>query len=230
MPDRRAPRARRQLRALAAASLLPLLVACAQPLEPAYDQKIVDNLEALTFDTAALFERLRTAPGPAGLPARDEAYIDLAARAATIRLLADARPLPEGFLSDLLDAAAERAAAATGGDAGDYANATSAFMEDYLTDLRDLAEADREAASGLAPQVDRFQSQRRAYLRAIEVYEQAYERWIGGRAPAPPRPPEPPTPPEGGMNPITLEALELSITDILRDALFYEREVLNRAR
>ena len=88
------------LRRLAAALLLPLLLAaCAQPLEPAYDQKIVDNLETLTFATAALFERLKTDPGPAGLPAREDANIDLAARAATIPLLAAARPLPEGFLS-----------------------------------------------------------------------------------------------------------------------------------
>lgn len=170
---------------------MALLAACAIRIEPPQDARLIAELEALALDTQTLFAGGESF-SPDALEGREEIYARLAARAAAIRLLAEARPAPSGPISDHIRAATQPAedrivemigrAPDGGGEGGrDLSNATAAFMTDYLGALERLRARDRAAE---AP----------------------------------------------GLPSSTTEIARLALEDALRDALFYERTILNRSR
>jgi len=180
-------------RGLAARTLLSviamaLLAACAIRIEPPQDSRLIAELEALALDTQTLFANGESF-APETLPEREATYSRLIARAAAIRLLAEARPTPSGPISDRIRAATQpaedRIAEMIGRmpneeGARDHSNATAAFMADYLGALERLRGRDRAAKAGLPDSVPAI--------------------------------------------------ARLALEDALRDALFYERAILDRSR
>ena len=186
MPDfRRRVRAARTCLSVIA---LTILAACAIRIEPAQDPRLIAELEALALDTQTLFAEAGEFSAN-GQDARDPVYARLSARAAAIRLFAEARPAPSGPVSDRIRGATQPAEdriveligrAPSGQGDRDLSNATAAFMSDYLDTLDRLQRRDR-ASEGRLPES------------------------------------------------IVLLA-RMGLEDALRDALFYERAILNRDR
>ena len=139
---------------LAIIYLFATLAACSVTLEPEYNERIVAEVESLTADTQLLFASIAHGIPATGYEERKITYIALAAKAATIKLYAEARPAPSGkvpsFFRNWFGAATPASVAPSSGDRDAaldteerYANATGDFMVDYLRNLEKLAKRDR---------------------------------------------------------------------------------------
>jgi tetratricopeptide (TPR) repeat protein len=221
------------------------LASCTVQLEPAYNEKIVEELETLTMETEALFAQITDGVPATGYEKRENTYAALATRAATIKLYAESRPAPSGkiadFFSNLFAPATppgigEPAATAeddrkTGSIEEDrYANATAGYMEDYLRNLKRLADRDRKNVESILGSLGSFEAAQKAYQAALEQYTKAYADWVTGRGPKPSALQPEPVAPTGSVSANFVERRRIVMEDILRDALFYERDVLNRNR
>lgn len=223
--------------------LLFLTIACTVALEPAYDEKIVAELEALVAETQSLFANIPEGIPPQGYEERKNTYESLAARAATIKLYAEARPAPSGrlsnFFGNLFSPAPPNDVSVIGGDsdrasalsdADPYANATSGFMSDFLRNLKSLSDKDRENVAEVVGSLDNYEAAQAAYLSELERYRESYAAWIAGRGPRPDDLRSAPSAPTGSVSSNFVARRREVIEDILRDALFYERDILNRNR
>lgn len=228
---------RRWGRGLAALIVLAALTACSLGREPAYDAALAGEVTALTAGTLRLFQDLT--PGAAKTHAdREPRYRDLSGRAETVRLMAQARgsaAAPGGLAlhlaalgarlpqaADIAPQAAERLA--------DYAEATPAYMEDYLRNLAALEDHDRAATGDAAGRIAAYQTALAAHETAMQAYLDAFRQWQAGSGPRPDQPAPPPRAPVLGLNPIQVALRRTALEDILRDALVYERDILNRNR
>lgn len=229
---------RRWGRGLAALAALGLVAACAYGREPAYDAAIAVELTRLTAGTQDLFQDLAAA-APATFEGRAGRYRDLAAKAETVRLMAEARgsaALPPTGLAGLIarrsaglpqlpDAVPEVA-----GRLVEYRDATPAYMADYLRNLGLLAAQDRAATGDAAERIAAYEAALDAHRRSMEAYLDAFRAWQAGAGPRPAEPPTAPAAPVTGLDPIHVALRRTAIEDILRDALIYERDILNRNR
>ncbi|MCH8166710.1 MAG: hypothetical protein IIC03_02100, partial [Proteobacteria bacterium] len=129
-------------RGLAALAALTALAACTIGREPAYDAAVAAEVTELTAGTLRLFQDF--APGASGTHAdREPRYRALAARAATVRLMAQARGSAAPASGLMLRLArlgaglslAEEIAPAGAERLAEYQDATPAYMEDYLRNL-----------------------------------------------------------------------------------------------
>jgi hypothetical protein len=75
---------------------------CSVALEPAFNETIVSEVEVLTSETELMFESIPNGIPSIGYEFQKEKYAALAARAATIKLYAEARPAPSGRVSETL--------------------------------------------------------------------------------------------------------------------------------
>ena len=215
--------------------------ACATVSEPAYDPTLVSELTELARETATLFRALEKREG-GGFPGREQFYDSLSARAETIRLLAEARPsaTPAGARLPAAERLAVGASAAgaslverAGPDARErleqYNNATAGYMRDYLRNLALLERKDRDAGeNGRA--VAAFQAGLEAHERSVAAYLDAFRAWQSGTGPQPEPPGPAPSLTVTGLTDGQLALRRAAIVDILRDALIYERDILNRSR
>jgi|GEM_PF-2059486 hypothetical protein len=222
------------------------LGACTIALEPAFNQAIVDEVETLAKESESFFVTIEDGIPLSGFAARSKVYEALTARAATIRLYAEARPAPEGRLPGLFNrlfAAATPPGLAAAPDAADgdrgaslasagerYANATSGFMDDYLRNLKKLRDRDAEAVAAWVGDAASFEAAEVAYAKALQDYIEKYQAWLSNRGPRPNDLGKRPQVPQGGVSRTQVALRVLVMRDVLRDALFYERDVLNRNR
>lgn len=222
---------------LAALAALTALSACTLGREPAYDAALAGEVTALTADTLRLFQELE--PGAAGTYAdRAPRYRAVAARAETVRLMAQSRgsAAPAGGLAlraarlgtslslveEISPDAAERL--------DEYRDATPAYMADYLRNLALLEAHDRAATGDAAARNRAYESALAAHRLEMEAYLEAFRLWQAGTGRQPAQPAPPPKPPIQGLDPIQVALRVTAIEDILRDALIYERDILNRDR
>ncbi|MGO1118143.1 hypothetical protein ACTL6U_05540 [Rhodovibrionaceae bacterium A322] len=222
--------------------LLVVLTGCTVALEPPHDKEILAEVEALTKDTQMLFAKLGQENPATGYADRKDLYLSLEARARTIKLYANARPSPSGRVVDFFSssasavpapsvAAAESSGRTTGSPEGErYGKATVGYMDDYLSNLARLSARDREEARKLGGDIESFEAEQAAYLEALETYRLAYLDWINGQGSKPAPLAAAPVAPKGGLSRNFIERRQLVLEDILLDALFYEREILNRNR
>lgn len=229
-------------RALAALVLLGLSAACTYGREPAYDAAMAGELTRLTAGTQELFQALAAVP-PGTYEGRQEQYRGLAARAETIRLMAEARG-SAAAPSGLAGVIARRAAALpelSGGMQGaavqdaaarleEYREATPAYMADYLRNLGKLEADDRATAGDASGRIAAYRSALEAHGRAMEAYLAAFRAWQDGAGSRPAEPVPAPQAPATGLDPVQVALRRTAIEDILRDALIYERDILNRSR
>ena len=75
-----------------------------------------------------------------------------------------------------------------------------------------------------------FEAAQQAYQIALEEYQQAYANWVTGTGPKPDDLEGAPAPPADSVSAGFVERRRLVMDDILRDTLFYERDILNRNR
>jgi hypothetical protein len=224
-------------RGLAALIALAALCACSLGREPAYDAALAGEVTALTAGTLRLFQDLT--PGAAKTYAdREPRYRDLTGRAETVRLMAQARGsavAPRGLALRLATLGARLPQAAdiapqAGERLADYAEATPAYMEDYLRNLTVLEDHDRAATGGRAERVAAYQAALAAHETDMQAYLDAFRQWQAGRGPHPDQPAAPPQAPALGLDPVLVALRRTVLEDILRDALVYERDILNRNR
>ena len=232
---------------LAAALLIGLMLgACTVALEPAFNQKIVDEIETLTSEAEGFFAEIGNGIPIAGFDKRSKIYNALVARAATIKLYAEARPAPSGrlpsFFGRLFSAAVPAGISVMppGGD-GDravgldsegerYANATAGFMDDYLRNLKKLRDRDSTAAKKWQGETASFEAAEAAYASALQEYIRKYQAWLNNRGSRPENIQDRPQVPGHGVSKTQVLLRVEVMRDVLRDALFYERDVLNRNR
>jgi len=224
-------------RGLSALIVYALLTACTAGREPAYDAALAGEVTALTAGTLGLFQDL--GPGAAMTHAdRAPRYRELTGRAETVRLMAEARGsgvAPGGLMLRLAEFsagiaegvklppdAAERVA--------EYADATPAYMADYLRNLAALEAHDRAATGDGAARVAAYEAALAAHEAAMQAYLDAFHRWQAGAGPRPEAPAAPPQAPALGLDPTLVALRRTALEDILRDALVYERDILNRNR
>ena len=112
----------------------------------------------------------------------------------------------------------------------EYDDATAAFMADYLRNLRQLEAEDRAASGGRSERVRAYEEALAAHRREVQDYLDAFTRWQVGKGPRPEEPGPAPQAPRFGLDPARLGLRITAIEDILRDALVYERDILNRDR
>ncbi|MDH3669072.1 MAG: hypothetical protein OEN23_19325 [Paracoccaceae bacterium] len=232
---------RRWGRGFAALAALIALSACTIGREPAYDAAIAGEVTGLTAETLALFQDFR--PTPTGEHAeRAERYRALAARAETIRLMAEARSsaVPPSGLARRFAALAVRIA----GDGlplpertreiserlNEYNEATPAYMADYLRNLGALEAHDRAATGDQGGKIAAHQAALAAHRDQTAAYLDAFRLWQRGAGPQPAQPAPPPAAPRLGHDPDCIALRLTALEDILRDTLVYERDILNRAR
>ena len=223
-------------RGLVALLALMALGACTIGREPAYDAALADEVTALTAESLRLFQDL--APASAATHAdRAPRYRDLAARAETIRLMAEARGSavqPGGLVTRLARlgagaALAEEVSADAAERLAEYRDATAAYMADYLRNLRLLEERDL-AAGNRAERLAAYDAALAEHRGAVEAYLDAFRLWQAGQGPKPQQPPAAPEPPAPGLDPAQVTLRLTALEDILRDTLIYERDILNRDR
>ena len=228
-------------RGLAALAALIALTACTIGREPAYDAAIANEVTGLTAETLRLFQDF--VPQPEGEHAdRAERYRALAARAETVRLMAEARgsAVPAGGLmrratalaariapsANLLPDQAERVAERL----GEYDDATAGYMADFLRNLAGLEAHDVAATGDQASKLAAHEAALAEHRAATEAYLDAFRLWQAGAGPQPEQPPAPPAAPRLGLDPDLIGLRLIALEDILRDTLVYERDILNRAR
>lgn len=232
-----------------ALAALILLAACSYGREPAYDAAIAGELAALTAETQRLFQDL--APETAApYGGRAERYRGLLARAETVRLMAEARGIAQVPVDGLaprlarrLDAAAtviaERAstlpglgelASVTASELAEYRDATPTYMADYLRNLARLEAEDRGATGDQAARIAAYESALAAHEAEMQRYLDAFRAWQAGQGAQPAAPVSAPVAPDVGLDPLQVALRRAAIEDILRDALVYERDILNRNR
>ena len=224
-------------RGLAALAALTALAACTLGREPAYDAELAGEVTALTAGTLRLFQDF--APGATGTHAdREPRYRDLAARAETVRLMAQARGSAVPTSGLLLRVASLGASLSLAGEiapAGaerlaEYQDATPAYMKDYLRNLALLESHDRAATGDQGTKYAAYDAALASHQSAMESYLEAFRRWQAGAGPQPVPPAAPPQAPIQGLDPIQVSLRITALEDILRDALIYERDILNRNR
>jgi hypothetical protein len=232
-------------RGLAALVALTALAACTLGREPAYDAAVAGEVTGLTADTLRLFQDFSPAV-IGGTPEaeqrshadREPRYRALAARAETARLMSQARgsAVPTGGL--LLHAArlgaglslAQEIAPDGAERLAEYQDATPAYMADYLRNHALLEAHDRAATGDQSAKQAAHATALAAHKDAMEAYLDAFRLWQAGAGPQP-LPPAPPSPaPVYGLDPIQTALRIIALEDILRDALVYERDILNRNR
>ncbi len=222
---------------LAALLLLGLASACGQGREPAYDAALAGELTRLTAVTQSLFQDLAAQP-PGAFESREPRYRDLAAQADTIRLMAEARGsavLPPQGLPGLLarsGAALPQLAEGLPGTErlAEYDDATPAYMADYLRNLRKLEAEDRSATGDAVARVAAYEAALERHRQTVAAYLAAFRVWQDGAGPRPAEPGSAPRAPATALDPIQVALRRAAIEDILRDALIYERDILNRNR
>ncbi|MCH8950532.1 MAG: hypothetical protein IID49_00165 [Proteobacteria bacterium] len=224
-------------RGLAALAALTALAACTIGREPAYDAAVAAEVTELTAGTLRLFQDF--APGASGTHAdREPRYRALAARAATVRLMAQARGSAAPASGLMLRLArlgaglslAEEIAPAGAERLAEYQDATPAYMEDYLRNLAKLEAHDRAATGGQSAKLAAYDAALASHQGAMVAYLEAFRRWQEGAGPQPAPPAAPPPAPMLGLDPIQVSLRIVALEDILRDALIYERDILNRNR
>lgn len=223
-------------RGLVALLALTSLAACTIGREPAYDAELAGEVTALTAESLRLFQELR--PESAATYAdRAPRYRALAARAETIRLMAQARGSavqPGGLVTRLArlgaaSALAEEVSPEATERLAEYRDATAAYMSDYLRNLRRL-EAQDSASGNMAERVAEYEAALAEHRQAVEAYLEAFRLWQEGQGPKPDQPPAAPEPPKRGLERAQVNLRLTALEDILRDTLVYERDILNRNR
>lgn len=224
-------------RGLLALVALLLLAGCSLGREPAYDAALAGEVTELTAETLRLFQDL--APeGAKSYNERAPRYRALAARAETIRLMAQARgsAAAPGPLSRRLArlgagvALAEEISPSAAKRLDEYRDATAAYMADYLRNLRQLEAEDRAASGDREARLAAYQAALAAHRASVEAYLDAFTAWQAGNGPKPAEPGPAPAPPRFGLDPERLALRLTALEDILRDVLVYERDILNRDR
>ncbi|HUS52731.1 MAG TPA: hypothetical protein VMY41_01835 [Thermohalobaculum sp.] len=212
---------------LVALAVITAMTACTLGREPAYDAALAGEVTGLTSETLRLFQEFT--PGVTGA---------IAAHAGTVRLMAQARGSAApasglalraarlganlSFIDKISPEAVDRLAA--------YQDATPAYMADFLRNLALLEAHDRAATGELGQRFSAYEAALTSHQRATEVYLEAFRLWQAGAGPQPAQPAPPPTAPIHGLDPIQIALRITALEDILRDALIYERNILNRNR
>ena len=224
-------------RGLVALAALTALAACTLGREPAYDAALAGEVTELTAGTLRLFQDF--APGATGTHAdREPRYRTLAARAETVRLMAQARgsAVPS---SGLILRAARLGASLSLADGisaqgaerlAEYQDATPAYMTDYLRNLARLEAHDRAVTGDQSASFAAYDAALASHQSAMETYLEAFRLWQAGAGPQPEPPAAPPQAPILGLDPTQVSLRIVALEDILRDALIYERDILNRNR
>ena len=224
-------------RGLVALAALTALTACTLGREPAYDAAIAGEVTALTAGTLRLFQDL--VPGATGTHAdREPRYRALAARAETVRLMAQARGSAVPTSGLILRAArlgaslslAQEISADGAERLAEYQDATPAYMTDYLRNLARLEAHDRAATGDRGAKTAAYEAALASHQFALESYLDAFRLWQAGAGPQPVPPAAPPPAPILGLDPTQVSLRIVALEDILRDALIYERDILNRNR
>jgi hypothetical protein len=112
----------------------------------------------------------------------------------------------------------------------EYQDATPAYMKDYLRNLALLEAHDRVATGDESAKYAAYDAALASHHSAMEAYLEAFRRWQAGAGPQPVPPAAPPQAPIHGLDPIQISLRITALEDILRDALIYERDILNRNR
>ncbi|HSF96807.1 MAG TPA: hypothetical protein VLA52_17400 [Thermohalobaculum sp.] len=224
-------------RVLLTLSAFVMLSACAVGREPAYDAVLAGELTELTAETLRLFQELQP---NSGVTHDDRAprYRDLSSRAETVRLMAQARgsaAAPGPLVMRLADlganlSLAEGIPADVTARMAEYADATPAYMEDFLRNLGALEALDRAGTGNRAERQAAYEAALAAHDAEVEAYIGAFRQWqaIGGKRPE--QPGAAPQIPALGLDHAQLALRRTALEDILRDALVYERDILNRNR
>jgi len=224
-------------RGLVALAALTALAACTLGREPAYDAELAGEVTALTAGTLRLFQDF--APGATGTHAdREPRYRTLAARAETVRLMAQARGSAVPFSGLILRAArlgaslslADGISAQGAERLAEYQDATPAYMTDYLRNLARLEAHDRAVTGDQSASFAAYDAALASHQSAMETYLEAFRLWQAGAGPQPEPPAAPPRAPILGLDPTQVSLRIVALEDILRDALIYERDILNRNR
>lgn len=206
------------------------LVGCTVALEPAFDERIVAELEELSTGTTELF----AAPPPrfplTGYPDRVEKYAALAAKAELVRLLAESRPEPSGRVANFFRGLTAPSEPDPDSEEDRYAQATVGYMEDYRRNLDRLAERDREKFEELSEEAASFEAEERGHLQAVQGYADAYAAWLRGAGPRPEPLRKRPEAPEAALSENFVERRQEALMSVLLDALVYERQILDRSR
>lgn len=229
----------RLARALFGAAALAAVTSCTLTTEPRFDAAVAASMQELAAETNLLFEELSAADGTAleisSYDSRVQRYRSLAARALTIRMLVEARGSGTGGVPAPLTALIGGAISPGLGDsaarlAAEYRDATQAYMTDYLRNLRALEAEDRASGTALGERAEIYAASLTRHREAVERYLTAFRRWEAGLGPRPDAPGAAPVAPAGGLAPRLVALRRAAIDDILRDALLYERDILNRNR
>jgi len=226
-------------RGLVALALLVGLLGCTLPREPAHDPEIARAVTELTVETQKLFAAL--APGAGGsYAARAPLYRDLTARAETVALMAEARDVVSLAATEpgLIQRLAERAVGAVSerlpteldAQLEDYRAATPGYMADYTRNLDRLRSHDRSATAAMAARIAEQEDRLAEHGRRVAAFLKAWAAYEAGRGPRPEPLPEAPAPLDPGLDAELIARRRAVITDVLRDALIYERTILNRSR
>jgi hypothetical protein len=230
----------------ACVALFALTTACTLGREPAYDAVLAGDVTALTAETLRLFQDIT----PGAIDAigdnviirsyadRESQYRALAARAETVRLMAQARGsaiATNGLLLRVARIGANRSRAMDISPEAierlaEYQDATPAYMADYLRNLALLEAHDRTAAGAQAARNNVYRAALAEHQRATETYLTDFRLWQAGNGPQPAPPMAAPQAPVFGLDPIQVALRVTALQDILRDALIYERDILNRKR
>ena len=224
-------------RGLVALLALTALAACTIGREPPYDAELAGEVTELTAETLRLFQDLAPATN-ATYDERAPQYRALAARAETVRLMAEARGSsvqPGGLITSLArlgagTAMAEEITPEAAERLAEYRDATAAYMADYLRNLRLLEEHDRDASGNRAERTAAYQEALVRHRDAVAAYLAAFRRWQAGEGPQPEQPPAAPEPPTLKLQESQVSLRLIALEDILRDTLVYERDILNRNR
>ena len=219
-------------RGLAALIALAALAACAVGREPTYDAVLAGKVTELTAETLRLFLELEPGSG-ASYDDRALRYRDLTGRAQTVRLMAQARgsaAAPSRVAMRVAELGANLSLAEAAARLGEYADATPAYMEDYLRNLGALEALDRSGTGDLAGRMAAYQAALAVHDAQIEAYLEAFRLWQAAGGARPEQPGAAPEAPIQGVDPAQVLLRRTALEDILRDTLVYERDILNRDR
>lgn len=224
-------------RGLLALAAITAMTACTLGREPVYDAALAGEVTGLTAETLRLFQEFT--PGGSGTHIdREPRYRAVAARAKTVWLMAQARgsAAPASGLAlrvaelgtdlSVVDKISPEAAE----QLAEYRDATPAYMSDFLRNLALLEAHDRAATGAIGEKFTTYTTALATHRTAIEAYLEEFRLWQAGAGPQPVQPIPPPTAPIDGLDPIQIALRITALEDILRDALIYERDILNRNR